>query len=153
VRVSSRGPSLDFRDDEEAEAFAHHLAVMARVTYEARGAAVPRIVRAARDSLNAAGYRASRGQGNTQAKSRRGPPEAALGHDAPCSEQPARLTVSVNEAAMLGEVCPRTVRKWITSREIEAVRGPRGAWRVDLGSLATKIGQRRRDEPDEHEAA
>lgn len=149
MHVSSRGPSLDFRDEDEAEAFANHLDTMIRLAYRARDVEPPWVVRAARDSLLNAGYGADRGRMNAQVTGRRGPSEAAPGHDGPLSDQPARLTVSVNEAATLGDVHARTVRKWIACGAVEAVRGPRGTYRVDMGSLADKIYGHESREEDE----
>lgn len=51
-------------------------------------------------------------------------------------------TCSVEEAARLAEVRPETIRRWIASHYLRAYRvSPlRGAWRVDMADLKSKLG-------------
>lgn len=150
MEVTSGAPAITFRDEGEAAAFARQLREALKLAYGVRHAELPYLLRAARDGLNAA-FGATEGRLYPQADARRGPSGAALSHDARRSYEPVRLTVE--EAARLAEVHPRTVRKWITGRDIEAVRGPRGAHLVDVSSLTAKIISRRRKEDDESKAA
>jgi excisionase family DNA binding protein len=52
--------------------------------------------------------------------------------------------LTVNEVAALFRVCPKTVRRWISSRALPATRLGRD-WRIrrdDLGRLADERGNR-----------
>jgi len=57
------------------------------------------------------------------------------------------LTVEV--AAKLADVHPRTVRKWLTRGAVQSARGPRGAHLVDAGSLAAMISRRRKGDDEQ----
>lgn len=145
MEVHRGGVVVTFNDEGEAAAFARQFREALRLAYGVRHAELPYLLRAVRDGLNAASG-ATEGRMYPQAGARRGPSGAAPGHDARRSYEPVRLTVE--EAARLAEVHPRTVRKWITGRDIEAVRGPGGAHLVDMGSLTAKIISRRRKDGD-----
>jgi hypothetical protein len=150
VDVTSGAPSLTFRDEGEAADFARQLREALKLGYTVRGNHPPRLLRAARDGLSAA-FGATGGRTYPQADARRGPSGAAPARDVRLSYEPAMLTVK--EASRLAEVHPRTVRKWIERRHVEARRGPGGAHQVDMGSLTAKIISRRRKGNDESRAA
>lgn len=61
----------------------------------------------------------------------------------PASEQPVRLTAT--EAANLAGVSEGYMRRLIRRGDVEASRGRRGAWAVDISSLAAWISQRREE--------
>lgn len=149
MEFTSRGPSLDFRDDDEAEAFGYQIATAIKLAYDVRDAAVPSLLRAARDYLVPDASGAMRGNVNPQVIAPRGPSKVAPGHDVPRSDQ---VGVTVNEAARLARVHPRTVRKWLEAHRVDSVRSPRGVQLVDWGSLAAEI-TRRQKETDDRKAA
>jgi hypothetical protein len=62
------------------------------------------------------------------------------------SEQPVRLTVK--EAACLAKVSEGYMRRLIRRGDVEAVRGRRGAWAVDIPSVSVWIASQRRKEND-----
>ena len=64
---------------------------------------------------------------------------------APSWGQPAE-GLMIPEAAALAGVCESLVRLWCRRGDVQASRGPRGAWKVDIASLAAVIAVRRRKE-------
>jgi hypothetical protein len=62
----------------------------------------------------------------------------------PASDQPVRLTV--REAACLARVSEGYMRRLIRRGDVEAVRGHRGAWQVDIPSASVWIASQRRKE-------
>lgn len=126
---------------EEAEDVGRELAELLRLSYRARGQLAPARLVAFSDGLNAAA-RATRGRASGQVSRGGGPAGGRSASLLPVLEQPAVLTVA--QAAVLAEVDPRTVRKWIARRQVEAARGPAGAYGVDIASLALWISERRK---------
>jgi hypothetical protein len=149
VEVTSGAPGLTFRDEDEAAAFARLLREAIRRGWGVHHLEPPWLLAAVSRDLSAA-VRATTSPASAQASPGRGPVRAAPGDSAACSDQPDRLTVEV--AARLAEVHPRTVRKWIARGAVLSVRGPRGAHLVDAGSLVAVIS-RRREGSDERKAA
>jgi hypothetical protein len=146
MEVSGSAAAITFGSEGEAAAFARQFREALHLAYGVHRAEPPYLLRAARDGLNAT-VGADGGRAYPQAGAGRGPSGAAPGHDPRSSYQPALLTVQ--EAARLAEVDPRTLRKWIERRQVEACRGPGGAHQVDMGSLVAKIIIRRRNGNDE----
>lgn len=136
------GPVVVTLSQDDAATLGGQLAEALKLAYRARGQMPPSLLTAFSDRLNVAA-RAVRGQFPPQASMGRGPSGGQCGPPLPVSDQPATLTVAL--AAALAEVDPRTVRKWIARREVDASRGPRGAWRVDIASLASWINARRKE--------
>ena len=60
------------------------------------------------------------------------------------SDQPVRLTVK--EAACLARVSEGYMRRLIRRGDVEAIRGHRGAWAVDIPSASVWIASQRRKE-------
>jgi hypothetical protein len=135
------GPVVLVLGQDEATALGRQLAETLRLAYRSRGQMPPSLLTAFADRLSTAA-RAARGQVPAQVTAGGGPGKGRSGPPLPVSEQPATLTV--DQAAVLAEVDPRTVRKWIARREVEAARGPRGAYRVDIASLGLWISEHRK---------
>ena len=144
------GPVVIVLSQDEAEALGGELAEALRIAHRARGQHPPARLEAFSGRLNAAA-RAARGQVPGQASGGPGPARGRSARPLPASDQPATLTVA--QAAVLAEVDPRTVRKWLARRQVEAARGPKGAYRVDIASLAAWISQRRKEDSSIPEAA
>ena len=137
------GPVVIYLSQDEAAALGRDLAQVLRLAHGTRGQAPPALLEAFSGRLNAVA-RAARGRDQGQVSVPRGLPQGRSAPPLPPSEQPARLTVA--QAATLAEVDPRTMRKWIQRRHVDACRGPRGALLVDIASLAAWISQRRKEE-------
>lgn len=149
MEVTRGAPGLTFRDEDEAAAFARQLREAIRRGWGVHHLEPPWLLAAASRDLSTA-VRATTGPASALASPGRGPVRAAPGDSAARSDEPDRLTVEV--AARLAEVHPRTVRKWIARGAVLAVRGPRGAHLVDAGSLVAVIS-RRREGTSERKAA
>jgi hypothetical protein len=67
--------------------------------------------------------------------------DVAPGRD---SDQPVRLTIQ--EAAALAQVGESQARLWCRRGDVQASRGPRGAWEIDLVSLVAVMSARHRKE-------
>jgi hypothetical protein len=137
------GPVVITLTLEEAEAVGRELAETLRLAHRARGQVPPARLTAFSDRLNAAA-KAAKGRASAQASTGTGLVGGRCGPSLPVSDQPATLTVA--QAAVLAEVDPRTVRKWIARRQVEAARGPGGAYEVDIASIALRVSERRRDD-------
>jgi hypothetical protein len=143
VEIVTRG-FIVVLDEHETALLGRQLADAVKL-WHARGSGAPAFLEAFSGRVNTA-VRAAKGRTSEQVKSGRGPGEAAPGRFPPCSDEPVRMTTK--EAAVLAEVDPRTMRKWIEGGAVEADRGPRGAHRVDMSSLVVWLSQhRRQDEP------
>jgi hypothetical protein len=137
------GPVVITLPADEAEAVGRELAETLRLAHRARGQMPPARLTAFSDRLNAAA-RAASGRVSAQASTATGPPAGRCGAPLPVSDQPVTLTVA--QAAVLAEVDPRTVRKWIARRQVEAARGPGGGYEVDIASLALRVSERRKED-------
>jgi hypothetical protein len=136
------GPVVLVLSQDEATALGRQLGETLRLAYRSRGQ-VPSLLTAFAGRLNAAA-RAARGRVPAQVSTGCGPAGGRSGAPLPVSDQPVTLTVA--QAAVLAEVDARTVRKWIARRQVEAARGPGGAYEVDIASLALRISERRRED-------
>jgi hypothetical protein len=147
MQVTSGGFGLTFRDEGEAADFARQLGDALRRGWGIHQAEPPLVLKTAWRDLDAA-LRAGWGRTNAQVNASRGPIGAAPGGIAPSSEQPDTLGTEL--AAKLANVHPRTLRKWIKGRLVEARRGPRGAYQVDVASLAAQISRSRTERNDDN---
>lgn len=123
----------------EADAAGRMLSEAIRYGYSARGWPVPPLLAEWRRLL----ARSAQDRVNWQAAGGAGPGEVCDGAPAPFSDQPARLTVK--EAANLAEVSEGHMRRLIRRGDVEASRGHRSAWAVDIPSLAAWISSRRKE--------
>jgi hypothetical protein len=135
------GPVVLVLSQDEATALGGQLAAMLKTAYRGYGHAAPSLLEAFSGRLNAAA-RAARGQDAVQASTGYGPARGRSAPPLPVSDQPVTLTVT--QAAVLAEVDARTIRKWIARRQVEAARGPGGAYGVDIASLGLWISERRK---------
>lgn len=133
--------------EAETAALARQLGEAIRLGYTARGNLPPhllqRVARVVSEGLQ--------GPADVQVSNMAGPYEAAPGRSLPSSRQPDS-TLSTDEAARLGKVHPRTIRKWIRRGRVQARRGPRGELRVDIASLAAWLDGRRTEHDDDKAA-
>jgi hypothetical protein len=135
------GPVVLVLSQDEAMALGRQLAETLRLAHRSRGQAPPALLTAFSDRLSAAA-RAAQGRVPAQASTGSGPAGGRCGPPLPVSEKPVTLTVG--QAAVLAEVDARTVRKWIARRQVEAARGPGGAYEVDIASLGLWISEHRK---------
>lgn len=135
------GPVVITLSQDEAAAVGRELAEMLRLAHRGRGQIPPARLTAFSDRLNAAA-RAAKGRIPAQVSTGTGPAGGRYGPPLPVSEKPVTLTVA--QAAVLAEVDARTVRKWIARRQVEAARGPGGAYEVDIASLGLWISEHRK---------
>ena len=142
MQVTAGAPGIGFRDEAEAAQFAEQLREAIRRGWGVHRLEPPWLLDAARRGLDAS-LGATRGRMSSQVTAGCGPDPAAPGGPAQRSYQPERLTVEV--AARLAEVHPRTVRKWLTRGAVQSARGPRGEHLVDAGSLVAKISRSRKE--------
>ncbi len=130
-------------DGNDCAVLGPQLVAAIKLAYVTRGRPPPRHLLDFADQVNAL-VRAAKGRTDAQANTPHGP---AAGREWPLlpalDPEPAKLTT--NEAARLAEVDARTVRKWIQKRDLEASRDHKGAYLVDIGSLAAVIGRRRKE--------
>jgi excisionase family DNA binding protein len=143
VEVHREGISASWTD-AEAALLGDQLAKAVQL-FRRSGQPVPLMLRTFADQMNAA-VRATRGTANAQVT----PPGCPVrGNGIPtlsCSDEPDTL-MSVDAAAELAEVHPRTVYKWVQRGHVQAWQDPRNGepLRVDIASLWVYIGQRRRE--------
>ena len=143
MEVTSGAPGLSFRDEAEARKFARELGEAIRFGYLVRRAEPPWLLNAAYKDLGAR-LGAAEGRTDPQVSLGSGPVQAAPAHIAASSHQPGTL-IGTEMAARLASVHPRTIRKWIEKRRIDAVKGPRGEHLVDAGSLAMQMSRIRKE--------
>jgi hypothetical protein len=146
VEVTSGAPGLTFQDEAEARRFARELDEAIKFGYRLRRAEPPWLLNTARKGLDAR-LGAARGRTDSQVSRHIGPVQAAPGQIAASSDQPDTL-VGTEMAARIARVDPRTVRKWIDKRLIDAVRGPRGEHLVEVGSLHMQISRSRKGDDE-----
>jgi hypothetical protein len=127
-------------DEAEAGALARQVAEAVRLAYTARGRPPPHLLLEVARSLRGAARGRVAPLASTPSGLPGGPEVAFLSS----SDQPA-TTLGTDEAARLGEVHPRTIRKWIQRGRVQARRGPRGDLRVDIASLAAYLSERRKE--------
>jgi hypothetical protein len=135
------GLTFSFTQDE-VTVLRRQVAEALKFGYVVRGRQLPRLLAEVGRELACA----SQCRENPQASLANG---TAGFRDAPSlsvSEQPVRLTVK--EAACLAKVSEGYMRRLIRRGDVEAIRGYRGAWQVDISSAGAWIASQRRKERD-----
>jgi hypothetical protein len=143
--ISRRGVVVVLTDDE-ADATGRMLGEAIKIGYLARGWAVPPLLAEWRRLLAST----AQDRANPQVTAGVGAHDLRDEADMPLSGEPVRL--SVKEAACLAKVSEGHMRKLIRDGKVEAIRGRRGAWAVDIPSVSAWIASQRRKERD-HKAA
>jgi len=138
VEILSR-PVVITLDDNDAAVLAGQLAAMIQRDYRHGGNLPPRALRDFADMLSGAASQ----HGDRQASGRRGTAAFRRGPSLPPLSEPVRLTA--REAAELARVSEGFMRRCCRRGDVQASRAHRGAWAVDIASLAAWISQRRKD--------
>lgn len=126
----------------DATVLAGQLADTLQLAYGTRQARPPRVLEAfANEVSRAAG--SAKFRTDAQVSPRRGTAGFREAAPLPLSDQPVRL--STKEAAFMADVSEGFMRRCCRRGDVEASQGHRGAWAVDIASLAAWISQRRRE--------
>src|ERR1022692_4449999 len=144
------GPAIVL-DADDCVILARQLGEAIRLGYTVRGRPPPERLLDFANQVSTIARSAARSRANVQVSPRRDTGESRDVPPERHSDQPVRLPI--REAAALAQICESLVRSWCRRGDVQASRGPRGAWEVDLASLAAVISVRRRKEHEHTKAA
>lgn len=146
MEVISQGGVVVVLTADEADAAGRMLGEAIKYGYLARGWQVPPLLAEWRGLL----ARSAKDRAFSQVTGGDVPAEVRDEASLPFSDQPVRLTVK--DAAFLAKVTEGYMRRLIRRGDVEAIRGHRGAWAVDISSASVWIASQRRKEQDRNAA-
>lgn len=126
------GPALVL-DQDDCVILARQLAEVIRLGYTARGRLPPAFLLGCASEVSRVARSAVRSRADMQAGLRHSTGESRVAPAETDSDQPVRLTI--RETAELAQVCESLARRWCRRGDVQASRGPRGAWEVEVEPL------------------